>query len=272
MMLPQAFYNGSFLSKKEISVSPMDLGIHRGYSVFDFFKLKDGTNPWFDWYMDRLKTSASAVQIKLPYTSNELKEICAQVLINNQVNEGYIKIILSAGDSVDGYTRMPHASILILGFPLKELNTIHYSKGASLLLYKYTRELAHVKSTNYMVSAMLAPQMKEQNAVDVLYHDGAYISECSRCSFFIVKDGQITTSKRNVLAGITRRRLLAQHSKSGLITINDIEIEALTHADEAFISSTTKGVMPIVQIGEHQIGNGLVGSITDKLMGDINSF
>ena len=272
MFLQQAFFNGQFLPLKNIQISPTDLGIQRGYSIFDFFKLKNGENPWFEWYMDRLELSASLVNLNLPYSREEIKDICVKVLSTNAEHSGYTKVIISAGGSIDGYTRHTAPSILILGLPIKKPSIEYYTKGAKLLLYEYTRDLPRVKSTNYIVSAMLAPEMKAQNTIDVLYHNGTHISECSRCSFFIVKKNLVITSKTNILNGITRQRLLSADSSDYEIIIRDIALSDINNIDEAFITSTSKGVMPIVQIGGQVIGSGKVGPITMKCMNQITKF
>ena len=272
MFLPVSFFQNSFTEIDEINLSPTDLGLQRGYSIFDFFKLRDFKNPWIEWYLERLQYSCATVGISLPFSNEELKDIFEQLLSKNKVTDAGIKIIVTAGSSSDGYSSDGKPTILMLALPVPARNPSHYENGVHLLSADFLRSMPTVKSTNYLHSAMLAGQMKKQKAVDVLYHYQGVISEASRCNFYIVQNNEVKTSSSNILKGITRRRILSLKDTGIPIIEEDVLLSDLANASEAFISSTTKGVLPVRTVGDIVIGNGKVGEITKELMTHINSF
>lgn len=109
----------------------------------------------------------------------------------------------------------------------------------------------------------LQQKIKQHNAVDVLYHQQGEVSEFPRANFFIVtQDDVVVTPKKNVLLGITRKKILELASKEfhveeGVVTLNDIRT-----AKEAFMTSTTKRVLPVAQVDNIIIGKSAPGPIT----------
>ncbi len=85
------------------------------------------------------------------------------------------------------------------------------------------------------------------------------VSESSRSNFFIVKNGIISTPDSHILMGITRKKIL---ELDGHVQIRPVSFEETLEADEAFISSTTKILLPVIKIDEHKIGTGKPGPVT----------
>ncbi len=271
MFFPIAYYNNQFLDAQDISIDPKDLGVQRGYSIFDFFKLKDLSNPNFEDYISRFFNSCSAVRLDVKKTREEIKNIAIEVLQENNSRDGYIKIIASAGTSANGFNQENKPSLLAMGMPIKKWDSEYYTSGTKLLTSDYRRDIPHVKTTNYMHAAMQADAIKEAGAIDLLYHDSGLVRETSRSNIFLIIEGETFTPSENILEGITRKRVLEtdigikHHSQ-------DIPLDIIGKADEVFITSTTKGVMPVVQIDDKCIGSGKVGPITRRYMDHVNAF
>src|SRR5439155_7787550 len=104
---------------------------------------------------------------------------------------------------------------------------------------------------------------KEADANDVLYHSGGLITECPRANFFIVThDNKLVTPANNILKGITRSEILKIAAAEIKVEERDLYLEELSSAKEAFITSTTKHVLPVAKIDSRQIGNGSPGELT----------
>ena len=266
------YHKDHFALLSDIHLSPLDLGIQRGYGVFDFFAFSLDQNPWVDLYLDRLYRSLDSVGMDITLTREDLLLIAEELLIRNEVNEAFIKILVTAGPSDDGYTRKGKGEVLLLGMPITRPQPSLYELGGKLITADYSRDMPDVTTTNYMYSAMLAPSMRAKNALDVLYHDRGLITEASRCNCFIVKEGEILTPEKSVLKGITRHKVLHMDSPPLPVRTSPIYLEDVKKASEAFITSTTKGIMPIVSIDDHIIGTGHVGSVCTKLIRSINTW
>ena len=271
MFFPIAYYNNQFLDAQEISIDPKDLGIQRGYSVFDFFKLKNLSNPNIDDYISRFFNSCKSVRLDIQKSRDEIRNITTQVLQQNGTRDGYVKIIASGGTSINGFNKENGPSILAMGMPIKEWDEKYYKIGTKLLMSDYRRDIPHVKTTNYMHAAMQADSTKEAGAIDLLYYDRGLIRETSRSNIFLIIGGELFTPSENILEGITRKRVL--ETDIGIIHHKqDIPVDLISTADEIFITSTTKGVMPIIEIDNNRIGTGKVGPYTQQYMNHINSF
>jgi branched-chain amino acid aminotransferase len=123
-----------------------------------------------------------------------------------------------------------------------------------------------VKSTGYLNAIKLLPLVQQHGAHDMLYcHDGEVL-ELTRNNIFLFMGDTLVTPRENILLGITRMVLL--ELCQGVFPIEErvVRTSELAQASEAFLSGTTKGVMPVVQIDGTVIGDGAVGPNARKVM------
>ena len=246
-----------------------DLSIQRGYGVFDFFKIKDGHPFFLNDYLERFYNSAKIMHLTVPYSPEELKSIIYQLIQKNNIEESGIKIILTGGYSEDGY-QPAEPNLILTQHPLTLPAKEQIEKGVKIIAHDYVRDLPAAKTINYSMGIWLINQVKIQQAYDVLYYQNNIVSEFPRCNFFIVKkDNTVVTPVDRVLRGITRKNILklAAHrykAEEGIITLDDIR-----EAKEAFLTSTTKRIVPIVQINNTLINDGKPGAVSLSLLEDL---
>ncbi len=262
--------NGEFVNAETASIPVTDLGLQRGFAVFDYFLVCNKQPHLMHEHLLRLQQSAALMNIEIPYSLLALSNMVLQLVAKNGFENSGIKILVTGGNSMDGF--MPgKPNVIITNNPYKWAETSDYKNGCTLLLHSYERYLPEAKSTNYLEAIRLLPQMKKANAIDVLYYDDDSIRETSRSNFFMVKDACIYTANENILKGITRMQVKNLINKLGLTLVEtNITIEDLKTASEAFITSTTKRIMPVKQIGEIVINNGVVGPLTKQLMQELS--
>jgi branched-chain amino acid aminotransferase len=265
------YYNGQYLKKHEIHISPDDVGFLRGHGVFDFFRVEQGVPIFIEDHLDRLEASAKGFNIPMPMSRNALKEIIAHLIEANDYTLSSIKVILTGGLSVDGFSPS-NPTILVLHQPFEGPDPKIYEIGASLMLYQYHRDFPTVKSTQYAKALALQVDWKTAGHIDVLYHDNELISEVSRSSVFLFKNGVLKTNRQNVLKGITQTNVIRAVEGHYPIDITDIKLEEVWAADELFITSTTKKVLPIVKVGEDLIAGGEVGEQTKHVKDIFNNY
>lgn len=263
------YLNREILPLEKAFLHVTDLSIHRGYGVFDFFKIKDGHAFFLDDYLDRFYHSAGIMHLTPPHNKMELKSIVYKLIEKNGMPDSGIKMILTGGYSSDGY--QPAAPNLImtqhnLSLPGQE----QIEKGVKIITHEYVRELSEAKTINYTMGIWLIDKIKQSLANDVLYHQRGIVSEFPRCNFFIVKqDNTVVTASANVLRGVTRKNILSLASKrykaeEAIITLDDVY-----RAKEAFLTSTTKRIVPIIQVDDKMIGNGKPGNVSLALLEDL---
>jgi branched-chain amino acid aminotransferase len=258
--------NGKIVLAKNAKLQVTDLGLLRGYGIFDFLKVKKGIPLFIEEHMVRFQNSAKEMGLKLSYSVEELKAFVMKLIAKNKFKNGGMKIILTGGYSADGYLPAEESNMIILLTHFKAPAKKVFAKGVKLMLHEHFRHTAVVKTTNYIEPIRLAKDLEKVNAMDVLYHWDGKISESSRSNFFIVrKDKTIVTSTSHVLKGITRKRVMDLAKEHYKVIEKDITFRDLEHATEAFLSSTTKGVLAVVQIDDIKIGNGKPGKISIHL-------
>ncbi len=260
-LLSHSCINGHITASAEATISISDLALHRGVAVFDYFNYDHGQNSHVDLYMDRLYRSVSLAGLAFAIERDELLNMIHEVYELNGTPLCNIKVIVTGGNSPNGYQIGDSANIIILSYDKVVPDPRLYRTGAKLITTHYPRVWPEIKSINYFATAIMQSQMAAANAIDILHVVDGQLRETSRSNIYIVKNGVISTPKDDVLWGVTRQRLI----NSKAVELRDISWEETLDADEIFITSTTKGIMPIVDIDDHTIGSGVVGPISQSL-------
>lgn len=256
--------NGKFIPFEQSTVHVSDLIVQRGYGIFDFFLVRDKVPAYLSDHLDRFIKSAGLMGLDLAFTKAELADLVKSLIEKNNLVNSSIKILLTGGVSVDDFTLAPaNSTLIVINKPFELKIPEAWKAGAMLLTSKYQRELPEAKTINYLHSVGLSGQLTAKGVAEVLYLDRNWVRECSRSNIFFVKDNRVFTPKSRVLAGVTRKRILALEGYD--IQVKDFKIDELLSADEVFITSTTKGVLPIVKIDSHFISTGKVGRVTKAL-------
>jgi branched-chain amino acid aminotransferase len=258
--------NGELVPKEQANLGVTDLAIQRGYGLFDYFVVKKGQPLFFEDYLDRVEQSARWLHLELPITREALREQVMQLIRANGEQEAGIKIILTGGYAEDGYSP-EKSNLIILEMPPPVYPASKFEQGVKLMLYDYHRTFPSAKSINYIVGIYLLPQQRAAGAEDVLFHAGEHIYETTRANFFIVtEDDKLLTASEGVLHGITRKHLLDVARHHYVVEERRPTLSELRTAKEAFITSSTRLLMPVVQVDDVTIGNGRPGPVTNHLL------
>ncbi len=250
-----AFINNDCVSFREARIHISDLALQRGYGVFDFFRVRDLTPIWLDEHLERFFFSANEMHLPCRFTGDDLKKNIYHLIQKNNLPDCGIRLTLTGGYSKDGY-HIESSNLIISAHHFRRPSTETIEKGIRLMTFSHQRQFPQVKTIDYLMAVWLQPQLRATGADDVLYHHQGFISECPRANFFLVrKNGQILTAKDQVLKGITRMKLLQMARQHLDITESHITIDDVHEATEAFITSTTKGILPVSRIDDHQFSS-----------------
>jgi D-alanine transaminase/branched-chain amino acid aminotransferase len=249
-MAKWAFLNDQFLEEEQAAIHFRDLAFQRGYGIFDFFRLA-GNNPVFlDDHLNRFRYSAANMHLEVPLPPEQLQVVLLELLQRNNLPDTGIRLSLTGGYSEDGFTpAKPNLVISQHSFAPPSIE--QHQTGIKLFTYHYQRQLPHVKSIDYLMAVWLQPLRKQKGADDILYHQDGIISECPRSNFFlVVADNKIVTPAQNVLAGITRKKVIEIARNHYEVEERDVMLEEIRSAQEAFITSTTKQLLRVRQIDD----------------------
>ncbi|WP_138482406.1 aminotransferase class IV [Dyadobacter bucti] len=255
------YFNGEILPIDSPVFKTNDLGLLRGFGLFDYFRTYNGVPFRWNDYWQRFENSARLLKLTLPATQGETEKVLADLLAMSGENEVAFRFVLTGGYAPDS-VNVVEPNFLIRTEPLPQDNPAGRLKGIKVLPYEYVRDLPEVKTTNYVHMVLMAEEMRRQQAADLLFHKDGEVSELTRSNIFIFSGDKLITSDRNILNGITRRVVLELAASDFEIEVRPVTYREVVTADEIFTTSTTKWVMPVVQIGELPVADGLAGKRT----------
>jgi D-alanine transaminase/branched-chain amino acid aminotransferase len=256
--------NDSLIPADDAQVNISDLTVQRGYGIFDFFKTIDGQAVFLEDHLDRFFRSAVFMRLDIKMSRDEVSNRINQLIKKNNLSDSGIKIILTGGFSPDGFNiAAPNLIITQQSFQIPRIMPEH---GVSVITHEYQRQFANAKTLDYLQAIWLQPVLKEKKVDDVLYHSKGLIRECPRANFFIVtKDDQVLTPESDMLKGVSRKQVLEISAGIYHTEARDVTLDELRNAKEAFITSTTKNVLPVVQVDGKILGDGRPGAVTRAL-------
>lgn len=269
--------NNKFVPEKKAKISVYDLGLLRGYAVFDFLRTYNGKPFYLKEHLKRLLNSAKIIGLKHNFTLEKLEKLVLKTLKKNQhLKEANIRIILTGGNSKDFITPSK-PNLIIMITPLKEYPREIYQKGGKLITQIFERILPQAKTIVYTQAIQFLQQAKKKKAIEVLLiSQEGKILECTTSNFFAIiqhnKDFVlITPSKEKILSGITRKIVIDLAKKIKIkVFEREIDVGEIKNFKEAFITASNKEILPIIQIDDYKINNGEIGEITKKLMDEFN--
>ncbi|MEY2904127.1 MAG: hypothetical protein RJA52_143 [Bacteroidota bacterium] len=265
-MIKYSGINGQILPLEEAVFPVSDLATLRGYGIFDYFLFVKNQPLFIEDYLDRFYKSAQMMFLEVPLTREELKKHIQELINANAQSKGSIRLLLTGGDSPDGYTP-GRPNLAVLQYMPSPDNPDLYEKGIKLILNEYTRELPEVKTINYLNGIRLLGELKRKNAHEPLYHYGGLLRETVRSNVFVVdSEGVMHTPNEGILMGITRKKIIELAPKLSIqLKVAPVPVSLLDTCSEVFVTGSNKKVMPVVAIDEMIIGHGKPGPIFQKI-------
>jgi branched-chain amino acid aminotransferase len=234
-----------------------DLSIQRGYGVFDFFKTLNHIPIFMEDHLDRFFRSAAHLRLGIGKSREELRALIDILRQKNNLPDSGIRLTLTGGYSTDGYS-LGKPNLVISQQPLSVAITDTFQRTLCLVTYPHHRQMPDVKTIDYLMAIWLQPFIRGNGADDVLYHWDGVLTECPRSNFFIVTaEDTLVTPGRAILSGIIRSKVLELARQQFKTEERDIRMEELLTAKEAFVTSTTKHILPVLKIDDKVIGKGL---------------
>jgi len=162
---------------------------------------------------------------------------------------------------------MEQGTIYVLLQALPSLPENIYRSGVQLELSRTSREKPSLKRTTFILETALERKRLGKGTHEILLTDKGRILEGMTSNFFYVQDGVLCTAGRGVLIGVTRQTVIALARREGIKFCNRaLRIDELPSITEAFITSSSRGIFPVVGIDTLPVGNGKPGIVTIKLL------
>jgi len=252
------YIDGEFIPEKDARIPVNDLAILRGYGIFDFLRTYGGKPFHLKDHLKRLEHSAKSIDLKLPLSIEEIHEIVLETLKRNQHKHSNVRIVVTGGQTDDFITPCGKPRLLVMVTEVRVYPRKWYEDGVKIITFPLERQIPAAKSLNYLSAILALKEAYRKNAVEAVYTDrNENLREGTTSNFFIFIDGKmVTPGTEDILPGITRQVVLELAEHEFEVRIRDIHMDELTKAQGAFLSSSNKQVLPVVQVDELIIGDG----------------
>jgi branched-chain amino acid aminotransferase len=273
--------NGQILDQEHAKISVFDHGFLYGEGIYETLRTYDGEPFLFERHMRRLRASAGMLALDVPISNEEIDQRFRAIMqtagLGKDGHEAYLRILVTRG--IGELTYDPAAcgapSVVIIAKPHVDPPATAYDKGVTVALVGIVRNHPEsvnplIKSNNLLNNALAMQEAFKRGAFEgVMRNYRGELAECTTSNLFIVKDGVALTPPLDsgLLAGITREFLLEIGEEFGIpVREQVLRDEDLFDADEAFLTSTTRELVPITKVDERRIGDGHPGEITMGLL------
>ena len=276
-MTQLVWLNGRILPAEQAAVPVLDRGFLFGESVYETFRTY-GRYPWlFLEHMERLEQSTRALEIPLPATAEELWQACLELAARIE-GDAYQRIMVTGGpsDIVLDPNEPRRPNLLIFAKPFTPYPEIHYTEGARIVFTRTRRNPSlalnpRIKSCNLLNNIFAFREAVQEGAVEaVMLNTEGWVAEGASSNIFIIqRDGRLMTPHLDVglLEGVTRRFVLWLARRYDLPCREEwLQPEDVLRAEECFLTSSLKGIMPVTRVNGHVIGDGRIGPMTRQLM------
>jgi len=269
--------NGALVSRDQTTVSVFDSGFVLGDGVWEGLRLHGGRLVFLEAHLARFYEGAKALDLEIGRTPDELTEDVQRCLDANDMTDGvHIRLMVTRGVKTTPYqdprvTAGPATIVIIPEYkePWKEnaergirLFTVHVRRGAPDV------QDPHLNSHSKLNCILACIQATKAGADEALMLDPhGFVATCNSTNFFIVRDGEVWTSNgRYCMPGITRANVLRLCTENGIeVREGDFSLSQVYGANEAFVTGTFAGIVPVVDVDGRTIGDGARGPVTLRL-------
>jgi branched-chain amino acid aminotransferase len=277
-----AYVNGKYTPANKATVSIFDRGLVLGDGLFETLKAIEGKPEFFKEHYQRLSRSAKRLKIKVPTDEKTMLQIVQRLCKKSGfLKKGCataIRITLTRGvykGALSLEKEMKPTLIITARLvpPVATGDKSIYKKGVRVIVSSVSKAAASgldpsVKTTNYLANIFAKAEADQRKAYEaILLGAKGDIAELSTANFFGFRKGVLYTPPLEVgiLPGITRQQILLIGKKMGCPVVEKpIKIGDVTKLEEAFLTSSIRGVVPIVKVDKTIIGAGKVGEQTQK--------
>lgn len=261
------YVDGKFVPDSEAVFPINDLGLLRGFGCFDFMRTYNGRVIFIKDHVERLVRSARQIGIELPLSESELIQLVTETLKRNPPVESSIRILVTGGSSPDFITPQGRPRLAIMVSAFGQYPQAWYLEGAKIVTVAHTRAIPGAKSIDYIRAIMVLAEARQKGAIEAVYVDRAgLVREGTTSNIFAFVGDRLVTPGAEILSGITRQKVLNLAEGSFPVDIRDIHRDELVRADEVFITSSNRLIVPIVRVDDEIIGSGQPGGRTRAVM------
>jgi D-alanine transaminase len=271
------YLNGSFKKIREAQVSPLDRGFLFGDAVYEVIPVHDGKPLLIKEHLARLERSLSEIRMVNPHTPEEWSSIVKSLIEQNSGGNLGIYIQISRGADTGRDHAVPDGiDPTVFGMASRIADTDSWDSGVTAITLPDLRwARCDIKSTALLANVLARQQAVEAGADDAILIRDGYVTEASVSSVIIVEGGVLVTRNNGpeLLPGTTRQLVLTLATEAGLSCREEaISEERLRTADELWLMSAGRGVVPVTHLDGSPVGDGKPGPVWNRVKGLISNY
>ncbi len=264
-----SYLNGTYMPASEARISPLDRGFIFGDGIYEVIPAYGGKLLRLDEHLRRLADNLAAVRIKQPLTTDEWKKVLYEMISRNRATHGdeqsiYLQVTRGVAERDHGFPdNSVEPTLFIMSAPLKPLPESIAREGVAAITHEDIRwKNCHIKSTSLLGNILLRQQAYDDNAVEtILIRDGE-VTEGAASNLFALIDGILITPPKGplLLPGITRDLILELAQQHNIASCEAFITPAqLKSAEEIWLTSSTKEILPVTTLDGIAVGDGKPG-------------
>tara|TARA_B100000482_G_scaffold48868_1_gene32583 strand:+ start:1013 stop:1864 length:852 start_codon:yes stop_codon:yes gene_type:complete len=265
------YVNGKYLPEEEASISIFDRGFLMADAVYEVTSVLDGKLLEFEGHLKRLKRSLSELDMPEPSVLNDLLEIHRKLVNDNQVEQGgvYLQVTRGVADRDFVYPKDVEPTLVVFTQSKDILGSPLVNSGMKVISIDDLRwGRRDIKTVQLLYPSMGKMMAKAADCDDAWMVEDGYVTEGTSNNAYIVVGNKIITRElsNDILHGITRASVL-RYAKEAQMIVEErsFSIDEVKSADEAFITSASTFVMPVVEFDGVLIGAGKPGNVSKRL-------
>lgn len=271
LCLPTVYLNGAFLPIEDAKISPLDRGFIFGDGVYEVIPYYAGRGLRAVEHLKRLQRSLDELDIANPYPLDQWQSVIETLIQKN--GGGNVAVYIQVTRGVAKRDFPPPAGIsqtvFLMANTLASPKAEIYENGISAVSLDDNRWLrCHIKATALLGAVLLKHEGNQAGADEVVLFRDGYLTESSASNIAVVKNGVILCPPLDnlILGGITYELMMELARKAGMpLEVRRVHRREVKKADELWIMSSTKEVVPIVKLDEKPVGTGLPGPVFQRM-------
>lgn len=266
------YFNGRFMPRDSVAVSPDDRGFLFGDSVYEVVRWYGGFFFDMEGHMARLERSLGEIRIRW----EELKgfpTLAEELIHRNNLGDTcslvYLQVTRGAAPRYHGFPDPPVPPTVYSFVHRHSMDTLIWERGISIDIRPDPRwNRCDIKTTALLANILAFQNAHEAGFAEVCFVRDGVITEAGHSNIFLVKDEKVFTHPESnyILSGITRCNVISLAKENNIPLIEEaVPADMLPYVQEAFITNTSGEVIPVVKIGELTVGSGRPGPVTGML-------
>ncbi len=260
----KVFLNGEYIDAENANVSVMDRGFLFGDGIYEVIPVYNGCLFCFDEHLDRLENSLKLTRIENPYSRSEWREIMLPLIDVTKNQYIYFQITRGTAEKRDhAFPAGVKPTVFMMCNDIVPFDT--KENGVKAITLEDNRWSAcNIKAIALLGNILLRQQAVEHDCAEAILVRDNYITEGAASNVFAVIDGVLITPPKSnfILAGITRDVILEIADKNKIpYSEESISLNALKTASEIWFASSTREILPVVELDNSLVGNGEVGQL-----------